>query len=95
MLVPGGRCFASFFLLNEESLALLRSGRSSIDFEHDFGGYRAKSKGMPETAIDYLQDYVRNLYAERGLEISEPVHYRSWHDQRDCLSYQDVMVAVK
>jgi hypothetical protein len=78
VLVPGGRCFASFFLLNEGSLALLRSRRSSIDFEHDFGGYRAKSKKKPEDAIAYLEDSVRNLYADRGLEISELVYYRSW-----------------
>jgi SAM-dependent methyltransferase len=31
VLAPGGRCFASFFLLNEESLELLHSGRSTID----------------------------------------------------------------
>jgi SAM-dependent methyltransferase len=95
VLAPGGRCFASFFLLNEESLGLIHSGRSTIDFRYDFGGYRAKSKETPEAAIAYPEDYVRSLHAERGLEIAEPVHYGSWPRRRDFLSYQDVMIAVK
>ena len=95
VLAPGGRCFASFFLLTEESLDSLRSGRSTIAFEHDFGGYRAKSKETPEAAIAYPEDYIRSLYAERGLEICEPIHYGSWPGRASFLSYQDVVIALK
>ena len=95
VLAPGGRCLASFFLLNEESLGAIRSGTSTIDFRHDFGGYRAKSRETPEAAIAYPEDYVRSLYAELGLEIAEPVHYGSWPGRRDFLSYQDLVIAVK
>jgi SAM-dependent methyltransferase len=66
VLAPGGRCLASFFLLNEESLGSIRSGASTINFRHDFGEYRTKDKDTPEAAIAYPEDYIRSLYAERA-----------------------------
>jgi SAM-dependent methyltransferase len=95
VLAPGGRCLASFFLLNEESLGAIRSGTSTIDFRHDFGGYRVKDVQTPEAAIAFPEDYIRSLYAERRLNIAEPIHYGSWPGRRAFLSYQDVVVAVK
>jgi SAM-dependent methyltransferase len=95
VLAPGGRCFASFFLLNEDSLDSIRLGTSTIDFRHDFGGYRTKDKETPEAAIAYPEDYIRSLYAERGLRLIEPVHYGAWSGRRDFLSYQDVVVALR
>jgi SAM-dependent methyltransferase len=95
VLAPGGRCLASFFLLNEESLGSIRSGASTINFRHDFGEYRTKDKDTPEAAIAYPEDYIRSLYAERGLDIVEPIHYGSWPGRRDFLSYQDVVAALR
>ena len=95
VLAPSGRCLASFFLLNEESLGAIRSGTSTIDFRHDFGGYRVKDVETPEAAIAFPEDYIRSLYAERRLYIAEPIHYGSWPGRRAFLSYQDVVVAAK
>lgn len=95
VLAPGGRCLASFFLLNEESLGLIRSGSSTIDFRHDFGGYRVKDADTPEAAIAYPEDYVRSLCLERGLSVAEPIHYGAWPGRRDFLSYQDIVIAQK
>ena len=95
VLAPGGRCLASFFLLNEDSLDSIRSGTSTIDFRHDFGGYRTKDRETPEAAIAYPEDYVRSLYAERGLDIVEPIRYGAWPGRRDFLSYQDIVVALR
>ncbi len=94
VLAPNGRCLASFFLLNDESLGTIRSGTSTIDFRHDFGGYRAKDADTPEAAIAYPEDYVRSLYTERGLSITEPSHYGAWPGRRNFLSYQDIVIAV-
>ncbi len=94
VLAPNGRCLASFFLINDESLGAIRSGISTINFGHDFGGYRAKDADTPEAAIAYPEDYVRSLYTERGLSIAEPIHYGAWPGRNDFLSYQDVVVAV-
>jgi len=94
VLAPNGRCLASFFLLNDESLGAIRSATSTIDFRHDFGGYRARDADTPEAAIAYPEDYVRSLYTERGLSIAEPIHYGAWPGRKNFLSYQDIVVAV-
>lgn len=95
MLVPGGKCLASFFLLNEESLDSLRSGSSTINFKYDFGEYHTKDASTPEAAIAYPESFIRDLYAEHGLCITEPIHYGSWPGRKDFLSYQDIVVALK
>lgn len=95
VLAPGGRCLASFFLLNEESLESIRSGSSTIKFKYDFGEYRTKDPDTPEAAIAYRESFVRALYTDRRLDIVEPIHYGSWPGRRDFLSYQDVVVASK
>lgn len=95
VLVSRGRCLASFFLLNEESLGCIRSGSSTINFRHDFGEYRTKNASRPEAAIAYPEGFIRDLYAEHGLSIVEPIHYGSWPGREDFLSYQDIVVALK
>jgi SAM-dependent methyltransferase len=91
----GGRSMITFFLLNQESLKLVESGMSNIDFRYDFGVYRTKEKGMLEAAVAYREDYVRALYRENGLEIAEPIRYGRWCGRTDFLRYQDIVVARK
>ncbi len=95
VLAPGGRCLASFFLLNKESLGLLRSGSSTIDFKHDFGEYRTKNASTPEAAVAYPEGFIRSLYSRHGLSLVDPIHYGSWPGRRDFLSYQDIVVALR
>jgi len=91
----GGRAMITFFLLNRESLELIESGMSNIDFRYDFGVYRTKEKGMPEAAVAYREEHVRNLYRKNGLEIAEPIHYGRWCGREDFLRYQDIVVSRK
>lgn len=51
VLKPNGRCFVTYFLLNEESVELVREGLSTIPFPHGFGVYRIKEKETPEAAV--------------------------------------------
>lgn len=95
VLKAGGRCFATFFLLNAASLESLRSGRSTIDFEYVFDGYRVKDADTPEEAIAYVETYIHRLYAKHDLSIQEPVRYGSWSGRKDGLDYQDIIVARK
>jgi hypothetical protein len=44
VMKPGGRAMITFFLLNQESLKLMESGMSTIDFPCDFRVYRTKEK---------------------------------------------------
>src|SRR5271155_3552868 len=40
VLKPGGRCLSTFFLLNEETSALIAAGKATHNFQHEREGYR-------------------------------------------------------
>jgi SAM-dependent methyltransferase len=78
VLRPGGRCFATYFLINDESRELMKSGASSLVFNHDFGNYWTVSKRTPELSVGYDEGYVRQLYHGKGLFSDLEVHFGGW-----------------
>jgi SAM-dependent methyltransferase len=94
VLIPGGRCLISYFLLNDESIRLIGAGRSTLEFKHAFGKYRTETLEKPELAIAFDEDWIRGLYRERGLTIVHLDH-GSWCGRQDYLSYQDLVLATK
>jgi SAM-dependent methyltransferase len=95
VLKPGGRCLATYFLLNEESTALIRQEQSSQKFVHRIGECLTTTLRNPEEALAHPETNVRQLLQSRGLTIDEPVHYGAWSGRKDFLSYQDIVVATK
>jgi SAM-dependent methyltransferase len=93
VLKPGGRCLITYFLLNDESRRLLHSGRSSLEFTHDFGDFLSTSKTTPEVAVCMYEPAVRQLYEKNGLMVHEPINYGSWCGRQQFLSFQDIIVA--
>ncbi|MCL5029007.1 MAG: class I SAM-dependent methyltransferase [Bacteroidetes bacterium] len=90
-----GRCLISFFLLTEESLELLQTNKSTLDFKYDIGKYRTVNKIIHEDAVSYHETYILDLYKKNGLNIRKPIHYRSWSGRKEFLSYQDIIIATK
>jgi SAM-dependent methyltransferase len=95
VLKPGGRCFCTYFLLNEESLALTAAGKGTYQFEHERQGYRTIATKRAEAAIALPEAFVRDLYAECGLDVAKPVLYGEWCGRTDFSGFQDVVIAVK
>lgn len=95
LLKNGSTCFITFFLLNDEALDGVQAGRSNPDFKCDMNGYRIADRDNPEAAIAYPETFILNQYREKGLEISEPIHYGSWCGRKAFLDYQDIVVATK
>jgi SAM-dependent methyltransferase len=94
VLRPGGRCLATFFLLNSESRALLGEGRSRLEFRFAPAPQCLSiSEDDPEAAIAYDEDYVRRVFAGSGLRIRQPAHYGGWCERQPYLSHQDILVA--
>ena len=95
VLTPGGRCFSTFFLLNDESLGLIRSGLSPVfRFSHLHDGYRAND-AVAENAVAYREDDVRRWYSAAGLEWIGPPVYGHWCTRLNGRSLQDIVVARK
>jgi SAM-dependent methyltransferase len=95
VLKPGGRSLITFFLLNEESSALIKEGKGVFNFEHEMQGARTANVENPEAAIAYPEALVRYLYGKCGLELREPLRYGKWCGRTDGMSGQDVVIAVK
>jgi SAM-dependent methyltransferase len=94
VLKPGGTCFATFFLLNEESLPRVQAGQSALDFRYRQGKTMTISYIEPEQAIAYEEETVRRVMAEHGLEITEPIRYGLWSGRETGAGYQDIVVAT-
>ncbi len=95
VLKVGGRCMATFFVLNDESKALIRAGRSTLPFRYEVEGCLTLSTRDPEAAVAYEEEAIFALLSAAGLRLSPPIHYGSWCGRENFLSYQDIVVAVK
>jgi SAM-dependent methyltransferase len=95
VLRKGGRSLITYFLWNEESKALVKAGKSSINFRYEINGCMSSEEAMPEAAISLPQEYVETLHQKHGLAIQSPIHYGSWCGRSNYLSYQDIVVASK
>ena len=93
-LRPNGRCLATYFLLNDESRALMKKGQSSLDFRYPLDGCWTDDETVPEHAVAFEEGYLRGLYRDLGLTM-ETVRYGAWCARLEYLSYQDIVVASK
>jgi SAM-dependent methyltransferase len=73
MLVPGGTCVASYFLLNDTTTPGVEAGRSFISFgvPHASGVCRLHDAARPESAVAFNEDFVRSLHDRAGLSIGD------------------------
>lgn len=95
VLKAGGKCMITFFLLNEESRNLIRSGKSRLDFRYEMEGCLSTDKDTPEDALAYDENLVRRLFDKHDLSIIQPVHYGYWCNRELFLGFQDLIVAEK
>jgi SAM-dependent methyltransferase len=95
VLRPGGRCLATFFLLNPQSHASMAAGRSLHTFPHPGDGYRVLDPLIPEAAISFEETDIRRMYATARLQLIEPIHFGGWTGCSDFRTYQDIVLAEK
>ncbi len=95
VLRPGGRLLGTFYLLNEESERLLSEGRSVITFPHEVDGGRVMDEAVPENAVAFREDIVRDLLDRHGFDLRPPIHLGAWCERPSPVSHQDILVAVR
>ena len=95
VLAPGGTSFVTWFLLNDESRALIAGGRSSMHFRVPVDGGLAVNADNPEQAIAFDEERVRAWHEANGVVIEPALHYGSWCGRETFVSYQDIVVARK
>ncbi len=95
VLKPGGRCLATFFLLNRESKKLIDLDKSTLDFKCRHGESMSISDVEPEKAVAYAEQTLRKRYEALGLTLLTPIQYGLWCGREKGMGYQDIVVAKK
>lgn len=100
VLVGGGQCVATSYLINGEALELISAGKSSKRFKYHEPPYWLANAKVPEFSVAYDEEYVRELYASRGFAESH-IHLGGWCGRAPFWSKwsgpgdQDLVIAVK
>jgi SAM-dependent methyltransferase len=89
VLRPGGRCLATYFLMNEEAVRTMR-GHGQFGVEQD--GQLVVDERVPERAVAFPEQAIRHLHERNGLPI-EAVYYGSWCGREQYTSFQDITIS--
>lgn len=96
VLKPGGRCLASFFLLNPDSLHWMTTQLPEVDFPYEHGdGCRLHNREIISDAVAVDEGWVRERFLAAGLRVTEAT-YGCWSGGRDLIGgLQDAILAIK
>lgn len=79
VLKPGGRCYATFSLIDEQSRKGMAEGRSEFQFKPMLPSpHWATGDKVEELAVAYEEPFVRDLYARHRLDGDYTVYYGAW-----------------
>lgn len=96
VLKPGGKCYATFFILNEESKRLM-AGQPDFQFPHDYGHYRLFDQKVKSANVAFEEVYLKEeLLAANGLKAAA-VHYGYWcgREKGEFGDFQDFILLEK
>ena len=91
LMKTGGRCLATFFLLNDEQAALAKQGANDLVFNYGAGVWRYVHEHSPESAVAYDENFVMQLLEKYGLAVKQQIYGR-WSGREEGLSYQDILI---
>lgn len=91
LLAPGGRCFATAFLMNPPARAALLAGQGRIGFDGaDSGPTYQSNKDAPLAGVAYDEDVLLELFFRHGLR-RRTAQYGHWSG-RPLQPFQDLCV---
>ena len=92
VLKRGGRCFVSFYLLNDDARRNIAAGTSAFHFTSTVGGCRVQKADSPESAVAYEEERVRDLFGRYHLRM-DPVLHGTWSSTNT--QTQDIVIASR
>jgi ubiquinone/menaquinone biosynthesis C-methylase UbiE len=78
ILKTNGRCFATFFIINK---AKLHNDNFTSFFKFIHENYRLKTENIPEEAIAYEENYLKEIFSNLGFKTIHPFHPIKIKDQ--------------
>ncbi len=96
VLKKDGRCVASFFLLNEETMKQIEVGNTAVvKFPHVVGDHRIMDLNSPWSGIALKETWVRHCFAEAGLSVGSVMLGRWAGSGCMRIGLQDAIFAAK
>lgn len=95
VMKPGGRCFATFFILNDESRRLMTNPECIYNFQHYIDGRYAHFPEDPDDSSAMDETDLKALVKSKGLTILEPIGYGKWCGRTNGITYQDFVLLEK
>ncbi len=80
VLKTGGRCFATYIIVDEDAKKSMESGAGLYSFKHhvDHHWLFASTTKSPELGVGYDEPYIRELFTSHGLELRDGIYFGSW-----------------
>lgn len=96
VLKPGGKCLATFFVLNDESIRLMNTAEDTFKFPHNHGDYSFMSEDTKTANVAFKQSWIENIMQQNNLKI-EVIRYGFWsgRNKADFPDFQDVIIVSK
>ncbi|HTY01714.1 MAG TPA: class I SAM-dependent methyltransferase, partial [Bacteroidota bacterium] len=91
-LGEGGKCLATFFVLNGQRRDHVKKGGSSFSFKHHHKGAFIDNEAVPEATVGYAEEDLMEMIRQADLRLSMPPQYGSWDGNRNGLSFQDILI---
>ena len=95
LLRPGGRCLATFFLLDEAVQRKMQIDRTAFNFRHVGDGCRLVDPVIPDYLVAYERAVLHEAIAKAGLRLARPIDEGTWAGHKDALSFQDMVLLTR
>jgi SAM-dependent methyltransferase len=95
VLKTGGRCLITYFILDS---TISSYEGCDVNFKFERNGYRIMDEKLPESAIAYPENTIRELYSKNKLFVIEPILYGKWAKRQNTKNFslgQDAVYALK
>ena len=95
VLKPGGKCFVTFFVLNNESTHFMNCSEA-LNFKYNLGVYSLIDNNVKEANIAYDEKYLVEVIQKNELK-TENIFYGFWsgRPKEQSLDFQDTFVLSK
>jgi SAM-dependent methyltransferase len=92
VLAPGGRCFATAFLLNAPARAGIAAGLARPPFPDQPEAVLIAHPEVPLAAIAFDEDLLLGTLLGAGLQRRRPAAYGNWSGREGGVSFQDICI---
>ncbi|MFD5393076.1 class I SAM-dependent methyltransferase [Streptomyces sp. NPDC127097] len=92
VLRPGGKCFATAYLVDDMVAERVREGRTAFTFTHSRGTHFIHSEQEPTYAIAYRLDHIQEAAARHGLRLEREPQLGTWSSSTARPASMDLLV---